>query len=476
MIKVFRSAIWLGVLCSFVVWNAPRAGATDLVLNVRDYRAMGDGHTLDTEAINRAIEDCSHRGGGTVGFPAGTYLTGSLHLQSHVDLLIEQGATILGAPNDINAYDPAEPNPWDQYQDFGHSHFHDALMWGEHLEDVTISGEGKIDGGGITRSDPDSGGGDKAIALVLCKNVTIRDITIKQGGHFAILANGCTDMTLTHLTIRTPRDGIDLMGCSNVNIDSCDIVAIRYKDGKMAGGDDAIGIKSDYALGRKINSEHISVKNCFLSSGCNTLQFGSETVGDFRDIRFSNCVIDHADKAGIGITSNDGATIEDVSYTNIRMTKTANPIFILVTDRGRAPDHPPAGAIRNITFRHITAEDCYGYIKDRKFTSTISGLPGHPIEHIIFNNVQITYKGGGTKQQAIIRVPYPQEYSPRHLGVRPASGFYIRHARDVQFHQVSIHFEQEDWRPPLVLKDVQELQLDRFTAQRPPGVAQIERR
>ena len=464
------------ILFVFFVWNMSFAGTRALTVNVRDYGASGDGHTLDTGAIHRAIEDCSRRGGGTVRFPAGTYLTGSLHLKSHVALQIEKGAVILGAPNDINAYDPAEPNPWGQYQDFGHSHFHDALMWGEHLEDVTISGSGTIDGGGITRSDPDPGGGDKAIALKLCKDITIRELTIKQGGHFAVLANGCTDMSLLNLTIRTPRDGIDLMGCSNVLIDSCDIRAIRYEDGKMAGGDDAIGIKSDYALGRKVNSEHIIVKNCFLSSGCNTLQFGSETVGDFRDIHFSNCVIDHADKAGIGITSNDGAIIEDVSYTDIRMTKTANPIFILVTGRGRAPNHPPAGVIRNVTFRNITAEDCYGYIKDRKFTSTISGLPGHPIEHIVFNNVKITYKGGGTRDEADIQVPYPEEYSPRHLGVRPASGFYIRHARDIQFHNVAVGFEQEDLRPPLVLKDVRGITLEQFTAQGAPGDSLVERR
>lgn len=430
---------------------------------VADFGAAGDGKSLDTDAINRAIASCSERGGGTILFPAGTYLSGSINLQSNITLLFEKGATLLGAPNDINAYDHPEPNPWDKYQDFGHSHFRNALMWGEHLENITIIGPGTINGGGITRGDPDAGGGDKAISLKLCKNITIENIAIENGGHFAVLANGCSNMTFRNLTIRTSRDGIDLMACSDVLIEKCDIRAIRYdKDGNMAGGDDAIGIKSDYALGYKLDCENITIRDCFLSSGCNTIQFGSETVGNIRNVHVSNITIEHADKAGLGITSNDGSLIENVTYKDITMSKVANPIFINISNRGRAPGNPPIGRIRNIEFENISVTDAYGYIKDRKFTSTISGLPGHPVENVQLKNVSIVYKGGGTKKHSEIQVPYPEDYSPRHLGIRPAYGFFLRHIKDIAFHNVSVDYEKPDLRPALVEQDVDGLLLKNF--------------
>ena len=142
---------------------------------VYEFGAKGNGKDLDTKAINKAIETCSSKGGGTVEFPPGIYLSGSIHLKSNIVYRLDKGAMILGAPNDINAYDPAEPNKWDKYQDYGHSHFHDALMWGSNLKNITFAGQGTIDGGGITRSNPIHGGGDKTISLKLSRNIEFRE-------------------------------------------------------------------------------------------------------------------------------------------------------------------------------------------------------------------------------------------------------------------------------------------------------------
>ena len=156
--------------------------------NVKDYGAAGNGITLDTDAINKSIEVCSAAGGGAVYFPAGTYQSGSIRLKSNITLYLDVGATLLGAPNTINAYDPPEDNPFDMYQDFGHSHWHNSLIWGENLENITIMGLGTIDGGGMTAENPEPGGGDKTIALKLCKNIVIQDITIRHAGHFGCAA------------------------------------------------------------------------------------------------------------------------------------------------------------------------------------------------------------------------------------------------------------------------------------------------
>ncbi len=467
MKKNFLALLILFLACSFPIIDKD---IVKINYDVKNFGAVADGKTLDTDAINKAIEKCFTDGGGNVIFQNGVFLSGSIHLKSNVNIIIEKNATILGAPNDINAYDHPESNPWDAYQDFGHSHFRNSLIWGEHLENISISGGGTINGGGIIRGDPPAGGGDKAISLKLCNNIKISNITIEQGGHFAILANGCKDFVIDSVIIRTSRDGIDLMACSNVDIKNSDIRGIRYQDGKMAGGDDAIGIKSDYALGYVLPSENINITNCFLSSGTNAIQFGSETVGSIKNVNVTNCTIVHSDKAGLGITSNDGSVIENVKFKDITMSKTANPFFILISNRGRAPNNPPVGKIKNIHFENITCTDAYGYMKDRQFTSTLSGMPGYPIENVTFKNVRITYKGGGTLDQALIDPPYPKDYSPRFIGIRPASGFYARHVKGLKFENVKIDFEKPDFRPSLVFNDVSDLILDKYETQRFDGM------
>src|ERR1017187_1929479 len=155
------------------------------VFDVKAFGAKGDGKTPDRDAINRAIDAAAAAGGGTVYFPAGTYLTGSIRLRSNLTLQLEHGTT-LEASADPAAYDAAEPNQWDKFQDFGHSHFHNGLIWGEGLENVSIVGGGLLRGDALTRER--GAVGDKLIALKLCRNVTLRDFSILNGGHFGILA------------------------------------------------------------------------------------------------------------------------------------------------------------------------------------------------------------------------------------------------------------------------------------------------
>ena len=199
---------------------APKGGT----LNVRSFGAVGDGKALDTEAVNKAIAAAAAAGGGTVLFPAGSYLCGSIHLASNVDLYLDQGSTVVAAdpmaPGTSGGYDAAEPNDWKAYQDYGHSHWHNSLFWGEGISNIAILGPGLIWGKGLSRGwdrghspgpvAEDPGVGNKAIALKNCHNVLLRDFAILHGGHFGILATGVDNLTIDNLRIDTNRDGMDV--------------------------------------------------------------------------------------------------------------------------------------------------------------------------------------------------------------------------------------------------------------------------
>ena len=302
-------------LCLCGILNAAETAGQNY-FNVRAFGALGDGKNLDSPAIDKAIDACVQAGGGTVLVPAGTYLSGSIHLKSNIHLLIDAGATILGAPQDMNVYDETEPFTLGGYQDGGHCYFHNSLIWGENLTNVFISGNGTINGGGLVRADkildqmvgfdhfnppvtnaaPPVRLGNKAIALKLCRNVLIRDVTIFHGGHFAILVTGCDNLTVDNVTMDTDRDGIDIDCCRNTMVSNCRI---------NSPNDDGLCPKSTYALGETRLTENLTIVNCQVSgflegtlldgtmkparSGTGRIKFGTESSGGFRNCTVANC-------------------------------------------------------------------------------------------------------------------------------------------------------------------------------------------
>jgi polygalacturonase len=426
-----------------------------LTCSVKDFGAVGNGVANDTAAINQAIGTCRADGGGTVFFPAGRYAAGSIHLQSNVRLLLDTNAVIFGQ---AGAFEAPEPNPFSKYQDGGHSHFHDALMWGEHLENVAIVG-GEINGGSIGHGDPKPGNGDKLIAIEVGRNLDFENLTHEKGGHFVYLLDDCENVTLAGVVIKESRDAVDLMGCRNVRIHDCNFTGC---------GDDTIGVKSDYALGRKINSANIYVWDSYFESGCNGLQFGSETAGDFHNINFWNIRIGRAMKAGIGITSGDGAIIDGVTYSNIVVKGAACPIYFLIWDRLRTGE-PGAkvGTIKNVHVMDVTVTDCAAGRQGAVAASVISGWKNSSFENITLENVKINYPGGETNASAADLVPpYPKDYSPKSLGPRPALGLYVRHVKGLTLKNVSITCDQPDALPPLVVSDADGLTLDTVNLQK----------
>ena len=317
---------------------------------MRNFGATGDGKTIDSTAINSAIDAAATAGGGTVHLSAGVYLSVSIHLRSNIVLKLEPGATILAAPQSQGvAYDPPEQNAADASQDFGHSHWHNSLIWGENLENVSIIGPGVIWGKDLVRGHKHPGdAGDKAIALKLCRTVTVRDITIKHGGHFAILASGVDNLTIDNVKIDTNRDGIDVDCCRGVHISNCSV---------NAPFDDGICLKSSFALGQ-FRMENVTISNCQLTGydegtmldgtcrrddertkrvgATGRIKLGTESNGAFRNITISNCVFDYC--RGLALETVDGAVLEDISISNITMRDTVDsPIFLRLGSRLRDP-------------------------------------------------------------------------------------------------------------------------------------------
>jgi polygalacturonase len=425
--------------------------------SLAEHGVKADGTTNDTPAINKAIAACSAAGGGTLSFPAGTYLAASVRLQSKVRLQLEAGATLKAA---AEGFEPPEPNPFDKYQDFGHSHFRNGLLWGEDISDVAIEGPGTIDGTALKTGDPPAGLGDKQISIKRGTRLLFRNLTQNSGGHFFYLLSDSEHVTMTGLNMTKGRDGIDLMGCRKVDLSNLRILGC---------GDDTIALKSDYATGKRLLTEDVNVRDSVVESGCNGLQFGSETAGDFRRIRFSRIQVLRSGKAGIGIQTNDGGVIEDVVFEDITIKKAANPIFINTTKRFRTPEKVGPGRVRNVVIRNVTVTEIeQTHRREPINAATISGLPEAPHENILLENVTITYPGGGSSELASVNPPYATDYNPRMLGPRPAYGFYVRHVRGLVFRNVKVGFENADPRPAFAISDVAPLTLERVTAARAP--------
>jgi polygalacturonase len=467
--RVARSrAVWLSVaaatgvaVVSTGVAMAGVGAAAPQVINVKSapYGAKGDGNTNDAAAINKAVTAASAvAGGGIVQFPAGTYKVGNtIHLKSNVTIQLTPNATLRGTGS---GYDAAESNPNDKYQDFGHSHFHNAMFFGDRVSNIGFTGSGTIDGGGsFITGNPKNGQADKLISLTRCKNLTLSGITLRRGGHFAALINGCDKVTSDRLRIDTAsdRDGWNIISTTNVTITNANIAA----------NDDALVFKSDYALGAKLPNGHVTVTNARLSAGCcNALMFGSETCGDFTDYNFEHITINGANKSGLGMVSMDGANISDVHYRDITVTNVASPIMQKIGTRKRCGNNPGVGHISNVTYDDITIAGK----SSPQYSATIWGESGgNRISNVTFNNVKVTVPGGSGATGTGVPSNDPKDYNPKSIGKRPAYGWYVHNATNITWNNSAVDFRSGDARPAVIANAGSNLRFSKFTAERSTG-------
>jgi polygalacturonase len=478
------------------------------IFDIRTYGAVGDGKAVDSPAINKAIEAAAAAGGGTVLFPPGTWLSFSIRLKSHVALYLSQGATILAADSPLpnattgyngGTYDAAEPNTaWDAYQDYGHNHWHNSLIWGEGINDISITGPGLIFGKGLsfgagpgrpanalrpplTAAPPavrpprgnytmfqaeQPGVGNKAIALKNCRNVLFRDFSILKGGHFGLLLTGVDNLTIDNLTIDTDRDGMDIDCCRNVRVSNCFV---------NSPWDDAICPKSSYALGYNRATENLTITNCYVAGSYELgtmldgtykkfapdvprlarngrIKCGTESNGGFKNITISNCVFDGC--MGLALESEDGALCEDIAISNITMRDVVSaPLFWRLGARLRGPkETTKVGTLQRIIVNNLVSYNTVPHI-----SSILSGIPEVPIRDVKISNVYIQHQGGGSADDARIVLPedadkYPD---PGMFGpATPSQGFYLRHVTNLEMSHVEIQPATPDQRPSFYLEGV----------------------
>jgi polygalacturonase len=467
--------------------SAPASPLPTGWFDVHRFGAQGDGKQLDTPAVNRAIAAAAAAGGGTVYMPAGNYLCYSIHLQSSVSLYLDNGATIVAAevPAEGTAsggYDPAgPPQPWEKFQDFGHNHWRNSLLWGEDLHDVGIYGPGLIWGKGLSRGEANElpraespGVGNKAIALKNCRNVTFRDFSILAGGHFAMLLTGVDNLAIDGLRIDTNRDGIDIDCCRNVRVSNCSV---------NSPWDDAICPKSSFALGYARPTENVTIANCYVTgiydygtlldgtfkrmryplgsrSPSGRIKCGTESNGGFKNIVISDCLFESC--RGLALETVDGGVIEDVTISNLTMRGVVHPpLFLRLGTRMRGPEGATPGTLRRVLLSNIVSSNAVA-----EYPCIIAGVPGSPIEDIKISGVYLHQLGGGGAEWAALDPPERENAYPEAtmFGILPARGFFIRHARNLEFSNIEIATAEPDRRPAFWMHDVQGVDLFRVKA------------
>jgi polygalacturonase len=485
------------LLMAGVVAALPFPARAGTALDVRDFGARGDGGTLDTDAFNAAIIAAARAGGGVVRIPRGRYLCFSIRLASGVSLLFEPGGTIIAADpvRHGGRYDAPEDRGPQLYQDFGHSHWANSLIWGDGVEDVSISGPGTIDGSGLTRDGPGArwraqtgerplsmqgmsdadiaslerdeaamrGLGDKAVALRLGRRIRLADFTIRRGGHIAILATGTEGLEIENLSIDAERDGIDLDCVRDARVRRCRI---------NTPNDDAIVVKSSLALGRPIASENVTISDCAVSGydlgtmldgtrqttqalapdrdrPTGRIKLGTESNSGFRNVLIERCRFDHC--RGLAIETVDGGDIENVAARGLVMHDvTTAPLFVRIGNRARGPAGTGIGATHGIRLTDITATGI-----DHRYPAILAGIAGHPVTDVAIERVHLGFRGGGTAEDAARRpLEVPTAYpEPSMFGVLPAWGLWMRHTRGIRIDRLTMETEATDARPPIVLAD-----------------------
>ena len=457
--------------------SGPATQTRRLFYDVRDFGARGDGVSIDSPAVNAAIEAAALAGGGTVVFSAGVYACYSIRLKSRIALLLQQGATVLAAPTPYEGlasggYDAAEPQgaEWEAYQDYGHNHWHNSLIWGEDLQDIGIFGPGLIWGKGLSRGHHETalpettrpGVGNKAIALKRCRNVILSDFSILQGGWFGVLATGVDNLTIDNLKIDTNRDGIDIDCCRNVRVSNCTV---------NSPWDDGICPKSSFALGYARATENVTIANCFVTgdyqlgsvldgtwkrmeqsfhhTATGRIKCGTESNGGFRNIAIANCVFESC--RGLALETVDGGLCEDISFVGVTMRDVrTSPLFLRLGSRMRGPRGVPVGTLKRILISNVTSSGA------DQMPSLLSGVSGHRIEDVKISDVYLQQTGGADRAMAGLQPPekadaYPE---PTMFGDLPACGLFARHVRNLELSNVEIATETADARAAIWLEDV----------------------
>lgn len=406
---------------------------------------------ISTQLFQRAIDSCSATGGGQVYVAAGTYTVGALQMKSGVELHLSKGVLLKGSVNHPQDYKVGR-----------------GVITAKNVDNIAVTGLGIIDGQGFhanfQRYGNNQGNRPHAIFMEDCRNVTIRDIHIRNAAWWTVRLFRCDGVDISHVNIYSHsivnNDGLDI-DSRNVTISNC----------RIDSDDDGICLKSDDP---NFIPENITVTNCIIGSNCNPIKLGTSSYGGFRNVTFSNIVIlpptqsnmwDWSKEyrevkkgqltglAGIAVEAVDGGHLENLQFNNISMSGVITPIFVCLNKRHGT------GSVKNVVFSNITAK-AYGIIP-----SLISSIPGEYIDGITLRDIIVEHIGKGTVEDALAPLKenlddYPEN---RMYGkTNPAYGLYVRHAKNVTIDNFQVRLLHSDARPAVVMEDVQDVLIDKL--------------
>ncbi len=466
------------------------------IFDITAYGAKGDGTTLNTTAIQNAIDACHEAGGGTVLVPSGVFVSGSLRLKSRVALRLEKDAILRGSPKigdwsvetaeqpycDIlfKANSSWTPPAWKR-----------CLIYAGDAEEIGIEGLGIIDGqGGVERKvfpnnqDPQLHT-PMLVRFERCRNIKISGLTLLDPATFTTYFWQSEDIQIEGVTVRSrnshPGNAVVIVGSRRVHIKDCDIDS----------GDDGVTFQTFHP---DWPNEDITISNCRITSNWCAIRIGPESFGATRRLSMRDCTFTTC-QGGIKIESNEGQTFEDLSFSNIQMTKVCQPIMVLASRFAFSKHHltcrPPGGVIKNIRFEHIKAvagfagDVGFGKVDDpfSRLYSAVVSAPGSRIEGVSFSDIDLTFPGGGTAEQAsrldvaeLLEAFDYVKWAVPFDGELPASGLYLRRVKGVRLENVRLSVEKPDARAFIAGDDIQGLTLQGVVGSAPaplPGLAKL---
>jgi polygalacturonase len=442
--------------------------------DITNYGAVAGGQTLNTESIQKAVDAAFAKGGGRVVVPKGMFLTGTIHLKSNVEFYLDIDAILKGSTN---------------LSDYERNDRWYAILIANKQTNITISGYGTIDGQGkllaknviklvkngaiideFKLNRPDEHLRPQLIEIQNSNNVQIKHVTLKDAACWVQTYNKCSNLIIDSINVQSTafwnNDGIDVVDCKDVKIKNCNINA----------ADDGICLKSSDP---KSACQNIDISDCRVRSSASAIKFGTASLGGFKNIKVNNIEIYDTYRVAIALEIVDGGTMEDVTVSNINARNTGGAIFIRLGQR--RGDNP--GILRRVTFSNIKVEiptgkpdagyDIAGPPEEDIYPhnllpTVIAGLPGHPVQDIKMENINIIYGGGADKKHAFVSldslttIPERKEEYPEFsmFGELPAWGLFVRHAENIKLKNITIKYKQADFRAAIVMDDVNKLNIN----------------
>jgi polygalacturonase len=446
-----KTTCYIGLLSALLFIALKVSAQKAPMYDIRTFGAKGDSSTINTVAIQTAIDQCNKDGGGVVLVAAGKYVTGTIYLKSNVCLRVEAGAVLLGSSHIADYATNTDHTMYNEpYMDR-------CLIFARDAQNISFEGSGTIDGQG--KSLPEKGDPQKnrpkMIRFINCLHIRLRDILLKSPASWTSEWRYCTDIAVDGITIASRNisngDGLDFDGCTKV----------RVVNSTFETGDDAICLQTSSAQHPCLD---FAITNCNFSGRWAGIRIGLLSMANFENVTVSNCTFRDHNDSGLKIQMMEGAEMKNMLFSNLVMKNVPRPVFITFNrqNAGVYATGEPAQMkrIHDIRFNNIMVDD--SEIAGKSCGFILTGIPDHALEDISFSDIRAIFPGGGTSDEAKdvlaeftvenLKGRWPEYGGLR--GIVPAYGLYARHVKGLTLRNIDISTKIPDGRPQVALVDV----------------------